>query len=231
MKLFYAPARVALGEPYAGIVQLVAVTARPNAEQGFFLWAEDDHLELHRGADRSGVWIPIAELERRARQVPELVRACGIGGAPSLEVVDATAGLGVDGVTLALLGAQVTLLERHPAAYVLASDLVRRAAVSAGTALTEAGAYLRNCAPVDVVYLDPMFPERRKRALPGKRMQYLAALVGADPLTPAELLLAARGAARQRVVLKRRRHDPVLERPDWQILGRTVRYDVYRGSA
>ena len=37
-------------------------------------------------------------------------------------------------------------------------------------------------------------------------------------------------SARDRVVIKRRVHDPVLGAADWQIIGRAVRYDVYRGG-
>ena len=35
---------------------------------------------------------------------------------------------------------------------------------------------------------------------------------------------------RQRIVLKRRLKDPVLDSPSWQIKGKIVRYDVYRGN-
>ena len=37
--------------------------------------------------------------------------------------------------------------------------------------------------------------------------------------------------SRRRVVVKRRRHDAPIGKPDWQILGRSVRFDVYRGTA
>jgi 16S rRNA (guanine1516-N2)-methyltransferase len=90
-------------------------------------------------------------------------------------------------------------------------------------ALTDASGY-------DVVYLDPMFPGRSKRALPGKRLQVLAALAVADPRPLSLWLEAAVAAARHRVVLKRRSKDPLVARPDWQIRGRTVRFDVYRGE-
>ena len=36
---------------------------------------------------------------------------------------------------------------------------------------------------------------------------------------------------RQRIVLKRRRKDPILDRPSWQIKGKMVRYDVYRSKS
>ena len=83
-------------------------------------------------------------------------------------------------------------------------------------------------AEFDVIYFDPMFPVRGKTALPGKRMQYLAGLLGDDPPFTGSLVELGRRQARSRVVVKRRSKDPVIARPDWQITGRTVRYDVYR---
>ena len=81
----------------------------------------------------------------------------------------------------------------------------------------------------DVIYLDPMFPGRRKKALPNKRMQYLNMLLGESEPFDASLLELARQRARNRVVLKRRLKDPELLAPDWALKGRSVRYDVYRG--
>ena len=82
--------------------------------------------------------------------------------------------------------------------------------------------------------LIPMFPAHGKTALPGKRMQVTRALPGAETdMSTDELLCwieAGRTAARRRVVLKRRLKDPVVGSPDWQIKGRSVRFDVYRGT-
>ena len=87
----------------------------------------------------------------------------------------------------------------------------------------------------DVICLDPMFPQRRKRALPGKRMQYLGALLeqSGQEVEPdaAGMVLLARPHARSRVVLKRRLKDPPTGAPDWSLKGRSVRYDVFRGLA
>ena len=81
---------------------------------------------------------------------------------------------------------------------------------------------------VDVAYLDPMFPARRKTALPGKEMQVLRDLAWTDEASPAGLIAMARSAAIERVVIKRRAGDPALPAPSWQLRGRQVRFDVYR---
>jgi len=84
----------------------------------------------------------------------------------------------------------------------------------------------------DVVYLDPMFGDHPSGALPALRMQTLATLAGEmDDEELAELLRAARNSASSRVVVKRRRRAPAVAPPDWRILGRSIRFDVYRGDA
>ena len=55
----------------------------------------------------------------------------------------------------------------------------------------------------DVVYLDPMYPERRKTAAVKKEMAYFHDLVGAAQ-DEAELLESALNTAKKRIVVKRR---------------------------
>src|SRR5690625_7768177 len=61
----------------------------------------------------------------------------------------------------------------------------------------------------DVVYLDPMFPERHKSAEVKKEMRAFHQLVGRDDEAD-DLLLSALGQARYRVVVKRPRTPPLL---------------------
>ena len=80
----------------------------------------------------------------------------------------------------------------------------------------------------DVVYLDPMFPERKKQSLPKRSMQTLSELQAGQEATDVEMLLQlAQQVAGRRTVLKRRRKDPRLGVPDHQILGAKVRFDIY----
>jgi len=91
--------------------------------------------------------------------------------------------------------------------------------------------YLQNLSESDrpdVVYLDPMYPHRRKSALAKKEMQLLRQLVGDDE-DASELLLAALASAKQRVVVKRPRLAPVLvgSAPGFQITAPNTRFDIY----
>lgn len=80
----------------------------------------------------------------------------------------------------------------------------------------------------DVVYLDPMFPERNKSADVKKEMQAFHRLVGRDE-DAGELLALARSVARYRVVVKRPRKAPDLAGvvPSHRIEGKSSRFDVY----
>jgi 16S rRNA (guanine1516-N2)-methyltransferase len=79
----------------------------------------------------------------------------------------------------------------------------------------------------DVVYLDPMFPERAKSAASKKEMQVCRALAG-DDSDAQELFAIAMRSARYRVVVKRwLLADPLGGPPSHQYPGQSTRYDVY----
>ncbi len=172
-----------------------------------------------------------------------LARAMGLKGGASPHIVDATAGLGRDGFVLASLGARVTLLERSPVMAALLDDGLERARQHPATRLivddhlqlvhTDAATWLRQCPPRDrpeVVYLDPMYPHRSKRALVKKEMRALRAMVGDDADAPA-LLAAALACAKKRVVVKRPKGAPPLDgpKPAGEVASKNTRYDIYGG--
>ena len=81
--------------------------------------------------------------------------------------------------------------------------------------------------PPDVVFLDPMFPERTKSAAVKKKFQLLHHLE--RPCEDEEGLLAAALSARPRkVVVKRPPKGPWLAgvKPSHSLAGKAVRYDV-----
>ena len=169
-----------------------------------------------------------------------LATAIGVSASP-IHVVDATVGLGRDAFLLASLGCKVTAIERCPILGALLQDgldraargpqAVRAAAQRFSLLIGDACTLLPSLAPdaaPDVVYLDPMYPPRKKRALPKKELRICRALVG-DDRDAGELFLIARRIARKRVVVKRPRHAASLApSPHLQIRTKMVRYDVYR---
>lgn len=219
------------------------------AARGFLFALEESgdppHLALralHRptfGAITTG-WDD-AEMQRRiaaGRRQP-LARAAGLhrAGEDTLSILDATAGLGRDAYTLAALGARLTLAERNPELAALLRDAQRRAAetpaqaaIAARIEILEADAakVLRDSQRWDVVYVDPMYPDEGRRALPSKEMQILRELTGGGADADA-LLAPALECARLRVVVKRPLKAKALaDRPPSMSLRTTqLRFDVY----
>lgn len=169
-----------------------------------------------------------------------LGRAVGIKPGYLPRVLDATAGLGQDAFVLAVLGCEVLMIERHPLVAAVLEDAVGRARedekageaadrmhVHRGDARVLIPHLAADEAP-DVVYLDPMFPERRKSAAVKKPMQLLQALLGHGD-DAVSLLDAGLAAAGRRVVVKRPKGAEDLggREPDIRYKGKTVRYDVY----
>lgn len=183
-----------------------------------------------------------AGYRRRRGGREKLLRAIGLRGRSRLSVVDATGGLGKDSFLMAASGCRVHILERDRIIAALLEDGLQRAAEHPGTKAIAArisvtvGDSIRfldeshrggRTIP-DVVYLDPMYPERSKSSLVKKEMQLLQKLVG-HKNDSAELLKAALTAARSRVVVKRPKSAAPLggATPSHALHGKTTRFDVY----
>ena len=236
MQLFFPPEVREQVQSWAPEFELVESRRRPLDASGFFLWWRGGRLELYRDGDPHGVCLQPGEVERRTTLRGELARACGASVSHRPRVLDAMAGIGLDGMTLSALGCTVVLIEREPMLWALLDSYLRMfdgKGIDARIVHADAWDWLTDSAPADrgfdVIYLDPMFPSRRKGALPGKAMQFVAELTRADSHPLNDWIELARRPPVARVVLKRRLQDPVVDTPDWQIKGRSVRYDVYRG--
>ena len=169
-----------------------------------------------------------------------LARAVGLKKNWQPEVIDATGGLGRDGFVLAYLGCRVHMLERSPILAAMIEDGLARARLIPPTSeaagrirltRTDSLAFLQKLPESsfpDVIYIDPMYPERTKSSLVKKEMRILRELVG-DDLDAPELLETALRLARNRVVVKRPRLAPILGclTPSHTITGKTSRFDVY----
>lgn len=175
-------------------------------------------------------------LAKAGRNSEMLVQAMGVKSKEKLNIIDATAGLGSDGFLLAYVGHQVTLIERSPILHALLKDALERAKANpqlapALTRITllfgDAKTLLANH-HADVIYLDPMFPDRKKSAAVKKEMVMLHDLLGAGDEGEA-LFTAAMAAAQKRVVVKRPRLAPTLvaKEPNYNLEGKSSRFDVY----
>jgi len=180
-----------------------------------------------------------------------IAKAVGIKDSLRPHVLDVTAGLGQDGFVLAALGCSVQWVERSAVVHALLDNGIKRAQrhsvehgdttlqqIMAGLSLVNNNGidYLASLAsPADVIYLDPMFPERTKKAKVNKAMQAFHAIVG-DDVDAGQLLQCALQKARYRVVIKRPRKAPglhqqypqlTLPEPGLVLTGKSARYDIY----
>lgn len=179
--------------------------------------------------------LPRLRADRLGREL--LVRAARVRGTEAPTAVDATAGLGEDSLLLAAAGFTVTMFEKDQVIAALLRDALERAAndsrlagVAERMTLVEGDSMtgLRELGfSPDVVFLDPMFPERTKSAAVKKKFQLLHHLE--RPCDNEEDLLNAALAARPRkVVIKRPPKGPWLAgtKPSHSLAGKAVRYDV-----
>ncbi len=183
----------------------------------------------------------LRKLRRRTGQTPTLI--------------DATAGFGTDGWMMASMGCEVRLLEASPVLAAMLTHALTNALSGAPTHPTDRALKKQNenspahnisvintnsvqflnnneNAGADIIYLDPMYPQTRSKALVKKGMQLLHDLIGPDS-NGAQLLSAALNRAEYRVVVKRPRGAPPLEGTK-NFAGQTskvestnTRYDIY----
>jgi 16S rRNA (guanine1516-N2)-methyltransferase len=242
MKIALTPeARPRIAPPLADTDWLEVVNEPAEARHhDWLLQLDRDRLALARPGEKGKpVTVDFAEGPvgwRRARAHQErLVRACGLTRAnPPRDIVDLTGGLARDTGLLTAGGARVTLLERHPLLHSLLADAVARAE-------PELAAQMQLChaegldwlagrsEPLEVVYMDPMFPPVRHKSTLKKEQHWLRLLAGEpSPDEENRLLTMARTRAR-RVVVKRPHDARPLDgvRPHHQLTGKAVRFDVY----
>ena len=215
--------------------------------------AEASTHDLNISIDDRGVIIELVDMKlrfqhsfisgpivKRAIQTNQtLLKACNNKQRNIRQVLDLTAGWGVDGYTLARHGQNVTLIEQnamvqaivaHSLAQLAADPVNAEIASRLSIEAIDANRYLQNLPAnhkFDCIYLDPMFPAHKSTAKPAKEMQILQSLTeNSDLETCFELALKQ---ARKRVVVKRAaRAEPLGQhKPDLVQRAKTIRFDIY----
>jgi 16S rRNA (guanine1516-N2)-methyltransferase len=164
-------------------------------------------------------------------------------GKKTKTILDATAGWGSDALLLCSQGYNLTLLERNPIMALMLEDAMNRLANSSWAVkhpvyvprVINANAldfFETEDIDVDCIYLDPMFPAKRKKsAAANKYMQFLQWLVGRDE-DSAQLVESAINSGCQRVVVKRPNHaDPLLDGSCERFSSKLLHHDVYLRTA
>ncbi len=152
--------------------------------------------------------------------------------------LDATAGMGDDSLLLAAAGFKVYMYEYNPIIFTLLEDTVKRALNDKYLSEIAGRMHVINGDSTvlmreldytpDVVLLDPMFPERKKSGMIKKKFQLLQCLESPCSVET-EMMESGFATGAKRIIVKRPSNGPVLSerKPDYQILGNSIRYDCY----
>ncbi len=212
---------------------LLAVSDERTTEFDYRLEYRDGGLCLVDTAN-----LKLRPIAMQVKQVSRLSKRTALGsaiGRKSKFIIDATAGLGADTLLLARMGYCVHAVERVPAVAALLQDGITRAknlsdSIQIVHSFEDARSAIQRLIDLsDVIYMDPMYPPRRKlSAAHARPLRVLRDLVGEDD-DAMGLLQIALDSGCARVVVKRP-HDcgPLGTRqPTFSESGKLVRYDVY----
>ena len=194
-------------------------------------------LEMERSQVRVAFDSATMLHRRRGGQNELLGKAVGVKASRQPSVWDATGGFGRDAFVLADLGCRITLCERVPVLAWLLEDAINGATVSGYDQVREAAGRMTvrhedsrylDVPPGDVIYLDPMFPERKKTAAVKKEAAILQHLAYPDDDVEALWEWAWQQPV-ERIVVKRPLRAPVLggQKPSHVLAGKSIRFDVF----
>jgi 16S rRNA (guanine1516-N2)-methyltransferase len=223
-------------------VPLYASVAHDCPESFFLSW-RDGCLKLldKELLNKGGLVVDIAPRkgEQRSWPAPKQDALAQALGRKTKTVVDATTGWGQDSLHIFRMGYNVQCIERSPVMAellsdgfnrLLAADWMRALNLKPPQLLRGDAIDLLNTldASPDCIYLDPMFPPKRKKsALAKKSMVVLRELLG-DDQDKARLFEVAFSAAGKRVVVKSPDYaEPLGGKPSESYQGKLLRYDVY----
>ncbi len=217
----------------------------------YYLVVTDHRLELHNNPHLAKfkvlpMFIDFLEGDKILHQLAStstkdpLPKAAGVKPGIRPLVIDATAGMGMDGMRLAWLGCEVILIERSPIIYELLYDGLQRAGKNPElrqiikTNITLLAGDSRHILPAinpspHTVLIDPMYPIKKKGPRNKKEMRMLRELVGDDD-DHQKLFHSALNVVQNRVVVKRPQNsDHIIPTPlpHHQITMKSGRFDVY----
>ncbi|WP_440651779.1 class I SAM-dependent methyltransferase [Cysteiniphilum sp. 19S12-1] len=214
-------------------------------EHSFYLEYENDLLTLKHSDSALTLCVDFNSHDIQNRIKPntaklDLIKAIEGKGKDKLSILDMTAGLGQDSFSLAARGHTIDAIEQNPYVFLLLKDGLQRAQndINLSETAQRISLYFANSThfnhahqvdKYDVIYLDPMFPERTKTAKVKKNMQLLHELVGIDDESNILLFEQAKALSPKKIVVKRPRLGDFIDhqKPTSQVTGKSSRFDVY----
>ncbi|OIQ17504.1 MAG: hypothetical protein BM556_11920 [Bacteriovorax sp. MedPE-SWde] len=165
-----------------------------------------------------------------------LAKALGVTNKQKdFKVIDCTFGTGKDAILLLSFGVEIIGMERNPHVFILALDSYRKACLDEEySELFKSGLSLRFGMAIDeefqsgeemIAYFDPMYPVKKKKALPRKEMQVFKEVVGSD--NDIDEVFEKLCDKFRRVVVKRPLKSDLVDSGAISFKGKTTRYDRY----
>ena len=212
-------------------------------EVGIFLTYRDGCLKLldRQALKKGGLTVDIDPRpgEQHSYPAPKKDLLAQAVGKKTICIVDATTGWAQDSLALFRMGYQMSCIERSPIMAALIQDGFERLAQKdwvQNRQLTPPTLWVGNAIELlsnlpekpDCIYLDPMFPQKRKQsAATRKSMAILRDILG-DDLDRQALFDSAMQASGRRVVVKSPDYaEPLGGKPSESYQGKLLRYDVY----
>lgn len=231
---------------YQALAQRLNIPLRqsiePNSETFFLTWRDSELKLLDKELlKKGGLSIDIAPRngEQRSYPAPKEGAFAQAIGRKTKTVVDATTGWAQDSLCLFRMGYEISCMERSPIMAELLADAFARLAreswvkkLQLTPPILMAGNAIELLKTLefspDCIYLDPMFPPKRKKsALSKKSMTILQELVGED-LDKTTLFETALAVTGKRVVVKSPDYaEPLGGKPSESFNSKLLRYDVY----
>lgn len=226
---------------------LAELTPAFNPEENRFVWDGKKFYWLDLEAGQLEIDFFSKKMRYRMQHLNKaqepLLRALGWKSTEKKRVLDLTAGLGRDSLLLFFAGFDVVMFERNPVLQILLQNALnelpeRDFVQTLSLAKVDSISYLKGITPLtsaqssdnfaDAIYMDPMYPERKKSALVKKELRIIRHLVGAD--MDSELLLtSAINSGAARVVVKRPKGAEFVAdlKPSHSVESPNTRFDVY----
>lgn len=171
---------------------------------------------------------------KRANHEKLIKKALGKSDQP-LNILDCTAGMLQDTLLFLSLGHKVTALEQSKILFSLLKDALRRSDDQSifeklDLIHTNACSYAAQAKNFDVVYFDPMYPSTKKNALSSGKLDYVAKILETECIknNPLQDFKVLQLIPSKKMVVKRPiKAEPFCSQLNYQVLGKTIRFDIY----
>jgi 16S rRNA (guanine1516-N2)-methyltransferase len=174
-----------------------------------------------------------------------LAKAIGLGKRKDLTVLDASCGTGKDAMLLLNFNVKVIAIERHPSVFSLiyysSQEHLKKLLVEKAMDdkflvyyddLLHMNFSLSQYKKIDVVYFDPMYPDKKKSAKSRKEMEIFKKMVGNDEdAAHLDQVMLANPHIWRWVIKRSIKAPPLVGRVDFSYFGNTTRYDVYSNKS